>query len=78
MPKISITSDITLTVDPAPADAFTIEEVAGVSVVCALADGEKCGRCYNFCQTWAPTLHLPICVGAVWIDQIHPGNGRLI
>ena len=46
--EITITSDITLTAAPAPADAFAIEEVTGVSVVCALADGEKCQRCYKF------------------------------
>ena len=45
--EITITSDITHA-DPAPVGAFAIEEVAGVSVVCSLADGEKCGRCYKF------------------------------
>jgi len=46
--EITITSDITLTPDPAPANAFTLEEVEGVSVVPGTAVGEKCVRCYKF------------------------------
>ena len=46
--EITITSDITLTADPAPAGAFTLEDVEGVAVVPATADGEKCVRCYKF------------------------------
>jgi len=46
--EITITSDITLTADPAPAGAFTLEDVEGVAVVTATADGEKCVRCYKF------------------------------
>jgi len=44
---ICITSTVVLSNDAAPADAFTLEDVAGVAVVPAVADGEKCGRCWK-------------------------------
>ncbi len=44
---ICITSGLTLTVEAAPADAFTLEDVAGVAVVPGLAEGEKCQRCWK-------------------------------
>ena len=47
MAELCITSDVTLSDAPAPADAFTLEEVAGVGVVPARADGEKCARCWR-------------------------------
>ncbi|VAW16675.1 Isoleucyl-tRNA synthetase, partial [hydrothermal vent metagenome] len=45
--EIAITSAATLTADPAPADAFTLEEVAGVAVVPAHAVGRKCARSWK-------------------------------
>ena len=42
-----ITSDIRLTADPEPADAFRLTDVPGVAVVFALATGEKCQRCWQ-------------------------------
>jgi isoleucyl-tRNA synthetase len=44
---ICITSGVTLSTDPAPDGAFTLEDVAGVAVVPALAEGEKCQRCWK-------------------------------
>ncbi|WP_169567729.1 isoleucine--tRNA ligase [Sneathiella limimaris] len=44
---LCITSGLVLSEETAPADAFTLEEVEGVAVVPALADGEKCGRCWK-------------------------------
>ena len=44
---VCITSDLTLTDAPAPADAFTLDDVPGVAVVPALAEGEKCARCWQ-------------------------------
>jgi isoleucyl-tRNA synthetase len=44
---ICITSGITLTGDPAPAEAFRLPEIAGVGVVFEKADGEKCQRCWK-------------------------------
>ncbi|OHC49417.1 MAG: isoleucine--tRNA ligase [Rhodobacteraceae bacterium GWF1_65_7] len=42
-----ITSAISLTADPAPAEAFRLPEVPGVAVVFETAEGEKCARCWQ-------------------------------
>ena len=44
---LCITSAITLTGDPAPAEAFRLPEVAGVGVVFEKAEGDKCQRCWK-------------------------------
>ncbi|WP_370400792.1 isoleucine--tRNA ligase [Sulfitobacter sp. JB4-11] len=44
---VSITSDITLSGNPAPGDAFRMPEVDGVAVVFAKAEGQKCARCWK-------------------------------
>lgn len=44
---ICITSGLTLTSDEAPEGAFVSEDVPGVAVVPAVADGEKCARCWK-------------------------------
>ncbi len=44
---ICIASALTLSTDTAPADAFTLEDVEGVAVVSAMAEGEKCDRCWK-------------------------------
>ncbi len=44
---VCITSDIQLTNDPAPAEAFRMPEVDGISVVFEKADGGKCQRCWK-------------------------------
>ena len=44
---VCITSDISLTGDPAPAEAFRLPEVPGVAVVFEEAEGEKCQRCWK-------------------------------
>ncbi|NQV54717.1 MAG: class I tRNA ligase family protein, partial [Rhodospirillales bacterium] len=46
--EISITSDATLTTEDAPGDAFTLDDVGGISVVTEMAKGKKCVRCYRF------------------------------
>ncbi|MFA5122743.1 isoleucine--tRNA ligase [Zavarzinia sp.] len=46
MAELSITSGLTLVGGPAPEGAFTLEDVAGVAVVPAPAEGEKCARCW--------------------------------
>ena len=33
--------------NPMPANAFTIEEVKGIGVVVEIADGQKCGLCWE-------------------------------
>ncbi|MBO6639593.1 MAG: isoleucine--tRNA ligase [Roseitalea sp.] len=47
MAEISITSDIVITGDAPPVDAFTLEEVSGVAVVPAKAEGTKCARSWR-------------------------------
>nr|MCE2748228.1 isoleucine--tRNA ligase [Rhodobacter sp.] len=44
---LCITSALTLTADPAPAEAFRLPEVPGVGVVFELAEGQKCQRCWK-------------------------------
>ncbi|WP_406736874.1 isoleucine--tRNA ligase [Thioclava sp. GXIMD4215] len=44
---LCITSALTLTADPAPAEAFRLPDVTGVAVVFEMADGEKCERCWR-------------------------------
>ncbi len=47
MAEIAITSNLTLSRDAPPADAFTLPDVPGVAAVIHLASGEKCGRCWR-------------------------------
>ncbi|GAB4265382.1 MAG: isoleucine--tRNA ligase [Pararhodobacter sp.] len=44
---ICITSDLSLTADPIPGEAFRLPEVEGVGVVFEKAEGEKCQRCWK-------------------------------
>ncbi|MGY6705309.1 isoleucine--tRNA ligase [Roseinatronobacter sp.] len=44
---ICITSALSLTPDPIPAEAFRMPEVEGVGVVFERADGQKCQRCWK-------------------------------
>ena len=44
---ICITSDIVLTADPSPDEAFRLPEVEGVTVVFERAIGDKCQRCWK-------------------------------
>ena len=44
--EIAITSGVKLTTGEGPAEAFRLEDVAGVSVVPDTATGEKCQRCW--------------------------------
>ena len=45
--EIAITSGVTLSHDAVPADAFTIDDVAGVGVGVRRAEGQKCARCWK-------------------------------
>ena len=45
--EICITSDIALSASEGPQDAFRLDDVAGVSVVPALAKGRKCARSWR-------------------------------
>jgi isoleucyl-tRNA synthetase len=44
---LCITSAISLTGDPTPAEAFRLPDVPGVGVVFELAEGDKCQRCWQ-------------------------------
>jgi isoleucyl-tRNA synthetase len=45
--EVCITSGLVLTGDPAPEGAFRVEDVPGVAVVPALAEGRKCARSWK-------------------------------
>jgi isoleucyl-tRNA synthetase len=56
-----ITSALTISADPAPADAFTLDEVEGVAVVFAKAEGEKCARCWKILPDVGTHKHEGVC-----------------
>ncbi|KIC36701.1 isoleucine--tRNA ligase [Leisingera sp. ANG-M7] len=58
---VCITSDIALTNDPAPAEAFRMPEVDGVSVVFEKADGGKCQRCWKILPDVGSHGHEGVC-----------------
>lgn len=58
---ICITSDISLTGDPAPAEAFRMPEVDGVSVVFERAEGDKCQRCWKILPDVGAHSHPGVC-----------------
>jgi isoleucyl-tRNA synthetase len=45
--EVAITSGLTVVEQAPPEGTFTVEEVAGVGVAVALAQGEKCQRCWK-------------------------------
>jgi isoleucyl-tRNA synthetase len=58
---LCITSGITVSTDAAPADAFTLDDVADVAVVFARADGEKCQRCWKILPDVGTHAHAGVC-----------------
>ncbi|WP_224825277.1 isoleucine--tRNA ligase [Cognatishimia sp. MH4019] len=58
---ICITSDITVSTDPAPEDAFRIEGSEGVAVVFAKAEGKKCQRCWKILPDVGLFAHPGVC-----------------
>ena len=58
---ICITSDLTLSTDTAPSDAFTMAEVEGVAVSFVKAEGEKCGRCWKILPDVGTHRHAGVC-----------------
>ena len=58
---ICITSDLTLSTDAAPSDAFTMAEVEGVAVSFVKAEGEKCGRCWKILPDVGTHSHAGVC-----------------
>jgi len=58
---ICITSDLVLTTDPAPAEAFRLPEVPGIAVVFEAAEGEKCERCWKILPDVGSHKHACTC-----------------
>jgi isoleucyl-tRNA synthetase len=58
---LCITSDLTLTDAPSPADAFALDDVPGVAVVPALAEGAKCARCWKILPDVGTHAHPGVC-----------------
>jgi isoleucyl-tRNA synthetase len=58
---ICITSAISVTGDPAPAEAFRLPEVPGVGVVFETAQGDKCERCWKILPDVGSHSHAGVC-----------------
>ncbi len=58
---ICITSDLVLTGDPIPAEAFRLPEVEGVGVVFERAEGQKCARCWKILPDVGTHAHPGVC-----------------
>jgi isoleucyl-tRNA synthetase len=58
---LCITSQITLTTGDAPEGAWTSDDVAGVAVVFAKAEGEKCARCWKVLPDVGTHSHPAVC-----------------
>jgi isoleucyl-tRNA synthetase len=59
---LCITSDLTLSADPAPAGAFfSLDDVPGVAVAPSLAIGEKCARCWKILPDVGTHAHAGVC-----------------
>jgi isoleucyl-tRNA synthetase len=58
---VCITSALTLADAPLPDDAFALDEVNGVAVAPALAEGEKCARCWKILPDVGTHAHPATC-----------------
>jgi len=58
---ICITSDISLTADPRPAEAFRLPEIDTVGVVFERAEGSKCQRCWKILPDVGKHAHPGTC-----------------
>ncbi|MEE4119040.1 MAG: class I tRNA ligase family protein, partial [Paracoccaceae bacterium] len=58
---LCITSDIRISTEPAPDEAFTLAEVPGVAVVVAPAEGQKCQRCWKVLPDVGHHAHPGVC-----------------
>ena len=56
-----ITSDLQISGDTAPDGAFTLPDVGGVAVVFAMAEGEKCQRCWKILPDVGTYSHGDVC-----------------
>ena len=58
---ICITSAISVTTDPAPAEAFRLPEIEGIGVVFETAEGDKCQRCWKILPDVGTHAHAGTC-----------------
>ncbi len=58
---IAITSDVVLSGDPLPGEAFRLPETEGVGVVFEKAEGEKCQRCWKILPDVGTHAHEGVC-----------------
>ncbi len=58
---LCITSGLTVTGDPAPAEAFRVPEIEGVCVVFEKAEGQKCQRCWKILPDVGRHTHSGVC-----------------
>ena len=58
---ICITSDLALTGDPSPAEAFRVPDIDGVGVVFEKAEGAKCQRCWKILPDVGSHSHTDVC-----------------
>ena len=64
--EIAITSDMTLSAEPPPAEAFSLPDVAGVGALINMATGEKCGRCWRVLdEVGNDPTHPELCVRCI-------------
>ncbi|SES67366.1 isoleucine--tRNA ligase [Paracoccus homiensis] len=56
-----IVSDLSLTGDPVPNDAFRMAEAPGLGVVFELAEGQKCQRCWKILPDVGTHEHAGVC-----------------
>ncbi|WP_299988364.1 isoleucine--tRNA ligase [uncultured Ruegeria sp.] len=56
-----ITSGLTVSGDPSPAEAFRVPEIEGVGVVFEKAEGEKCQRCWKILPDVGRHTHAGVC-----------------
>ena len=61
MAEMCITSGIQITGDPAPAEAFRLEDVPGIAVTVPRAPGEKCARCWKVLPDVGTHAHEAVC-----------------
>jgi len=58
---VCITSAIVVRAEPAPENAFRLEDVPGVAVVARLAEGGKCARCWKVLPDVGSHSHAGVC-----------------
>ncbi|RMD95671.1 MAG: isoleucine--tRNA ligase, partial [Alphaproteobacteria bacterium] len=58
---VCITSDVTVSTDPVPPEAFRLPEVAGIGVVFEPAEGAKCLRCWKIRPDVGAHAHPGVC-----------------